>query len=300
MKYPRIDPTLLAVFDAIMTERNVTRAARELGMTQPAVSNALNRLRVMLRDDLFRRRPDGMQPTPFAFELAPSVRRVLAGLEAILQPAEFVPERDTRTFRLSMIDSAAATILPRIYSLLHASAPGISLRMRPNTTTTELDILDNGQVDFIIGVLAEHPSRHKRHVLFKDQFVCAMRHEHQLAGGPLSLDAYLSARHAASLPSGEGISTIDRLLDARGLSRRVVLTINHILTAPMLVNNSDLLVTIPSRIAKHFQTIHGLHVADVPFPIDPYDVSMVWHERANNDAAHRWMRSRIIEVCSDL
>jgi DNA-binding transcriptional LysR family regulator len=278
----------------------VTRAARELGMTQPAVSNALNRLRVMLKDDLFQRRPDGMEPTPFAFELAPSIRRVLAGLESILQPAEFAPECDKRTFRLSMIDSAAATILPRIYALLHASAPGITLRMRPNTTTAELDILDNGQVDFIIGVLTEQPSRHKRHVLFKDQFVCAMRREHPLAKGALSLEAYLSAPHAASLPTGEGVSLIDRLLDARGLSRQVVLTINHILTAPMLVNNSDLLVTIPSRIAKHFEAVHGLHVVPIPFAVEPYEVAMIWHERATNDAAHQWMRQKIIEVCSGL
>jgi DNA-binding transcriptional LysR family regulator len=252
----------------------------------------------MLNDELFLRTPEGMEPTPYALELAPSIREVLSGLQSIVRPTQFRPEQDRRAFRLLMMDSAAATILPPVYAYLHSSAPGITLRLRPNSASSGADMLDSREIDFHVGVIAERPARHRYQALYREQFVCAMRREHPLARQTLTLETYLQAPHAVFVPTSDGVSIIDRVLDTKGLARNTVLTVNHMLVAPILVKNSDLLVTISSRTAELFRTLHGLHVVPLPFSVEPYEVGMAWHERSTKDAAHTWMREKFADLCS--
>ncbi|RZI93415.1 MAG: LysR family transcriptional regulator, partial [Rubrivivax sp.] len=221
LNFRTLDLNLLRVFDEVMSERNLTRAARNLSLTQPAVSNALRRLREALGDELVRRAGQGVEPTPRALALWPSVREALRQLQVSLSPNVFVPAEAGNAFVLAMADATAAEIIPGLVEIIEAEAPGVSLRVVPLTTRDPRRLLDEEQADLAIGyfpaVLADLTAReqdesavafgHER--LYDGQYVCVMRREHPLAGEALTLDGFCAARHMLVSYSGRPYGFID-------------------------------------------------------------------------------------------
>ena len=300
-----LDLNLLRVFDEVMAERSLTRAARNLSLTQPAVSNALRRLRESLGDELVRRSGQGMEPTPRALTLWPSVRDALRQLHQSLAPESFVPAEADNTFVLAMADATAAELLPRLADIMEAEAPGISLRIVPLATRDPRKLLDEEAIDLAVGyfpaVLADLTARaqvgkavvfdHQR--LYDSEYVCVMRSSHPVASGALTLNRFCAARHLLVSFSGRPFGFIDEALSALGRERRVVVTVNQFFTAARVVANSDLLTVVP----RHFVAVTGitdaLAVRNLPFVVPQVHVDALWHGRHDHNSAHRWLRQAI-------
>ncbi|MES2942665.1 MAG: LysR family transcriptional regulator [Pseudomonadota bacterium] len=311
MKTPNfrtLDLNLLRVFDEVMAERSLTRAAHNLSLTQPAVSNALRRLRETLGDELVRRSGQGMAPTPRALALWPSVRDALQQLQESLSPSEFVAAEATTTFILSMADATAAELMPGLIDILETEAPGVAMRVVPLSTRDPRRMLDEESADLAVGyfpsVLADLTVRaqsgeavafsHQR--LYDGEYVCVMRNGHPLASGPLTLNRFCAARHMLVSFSGRAFGFIDESLASLGRERQVVLTVNQFFTAGRVVANSNLLTVLP----RHFVSVTGiadqLELRPLPFDVSPVHIDAVWHRRSQQRSAHMWLRQAVVRA----
>ena len=306
VNFRTLDLNLLRVFDEVMAERNLTRAARNLSITQPAVSNALRRLREVLGDELVRRSGAGVEPTPRALALWPTVRDALRQLQHTLAPGEFDAEVADTTFLLAMADATAAELIPGLVQIAEKEAPAISLRVLPLTTRDPRRMLEQEEVDMAVGyfpaVIASLAARGQSGVgvafetqrLYLGQYVCVMRRGHPLANAPLTLDDYCAARHLLVSFSGRPYGFIDQTLGALGRERRIVVTVNQFFTAGRVVANSDLLTVLP----RHFVTVTGIDdqlvLRDLPFDQPPVHVDAIWHRRAQHGHAHEWLRTALL------
>ena len=297
-----LDLNLLRVFDQVMAERNLTRAARNLAMTQPAVSNALNRLRDSIGDKLVVRRGYGVEPTPRALALWPAIADALRQIEASLSPGDFIASEAKTTFVLAMADSTAAELMPGLVEILERDAPGVTLRVLPLTTRDPRPLLDEGHVDLAVGffpaVLADltaqaqagglAPFDHLR--MFEGQYVCVMRQGHPLSRGPLTLKRYCDAHHLLVSFSGRPYGFVDEALAALGHQRRIVLTVNQFFTAGRVIATSDLLTVLP----RHFVNIMGMTgevvLRELPLAVPPVLVDSLWHRRQGQRSDHAWLR----------
>lgn len=306
MNLALVDLNLLVIFDAVMRERNVTRAGKRLGLSQSAVSNALNRLRHLVKDDLFVRGPDGMMPTTRALELGPSLRKALDMVETAFDPVVFDPATATHTFNLSMADYVASLILPRLMHRLETTAPNVDVRVRHNDYVSSFDQLDANEVDFVIGgfptggVYPQYPERFKSLILFEESYVCVMRHDHPLAGHNITFDEFVAANHLLVTITGEATGVTDRVLEKQGLKRRIPMTCNHFLVAPLIIEKSDLIITLARRMAERFAGISGLHIMPVPMELDPVEIALLWHSREHDHPAYVWMRNLLVDICKDI
>ncbi|WP_342133005.1 LysR family transcriptional regulator [Hydrogenophaga sp. OTU3427] len=305
LNFRTLDLNLLRVFDEVMAERNLTRAAQRLAMTQPAVSNALRRLRELLGDELVQRSGYGVEPTPRALMLWPSVRDALRQLREALAPGDFDPALAQNAFVLTMADATAAKVVPGLMDVLAREAPGVTLRVLPLTTRDPRSLLESGEVDLAIGhfpgVLAELGAQHLQESsprfmverLYDGEYVVVMRKHHPLARGQLSLDDYCAARHLLVSFSGRPFGFVDEALTAVSRKRRVVLTVNQFFTAGLVVASSDLLTVLP----RHF--IGGTGVADqlvwrnLPLDVPTVHVDALWHRQHQASNAHRWLREAV-------
>ncbi|SEK16127.1 MULTISPECIES: LysR family transcriptional regulator [unclassified Variovorax] len=306
VNFRTLDLNLLRVFDEVMAERNLTRAARNLSITQPAVSNALRRLREVLGDELVKRSGAGVEPTPRALALWPTVRDALRQLQHTLAPGEFDAGTADTTFLLAMADATAAELIPGLVQIAETEAPAISLRVLPLTTRDPRRMLELEEVDMAIGyfpaVIASLAARGQSGVgvafetqrLYLGQYVCVMRRDHPLAKAPLTLDDYCAARHLLVSFSGRPYGFIDQTLGAMGRERRIVVTVNQFFTAGRVVANSDLLTVLP----RHFVTVTGIDdqlvLRDLPFDQPPVHVDAIWHRRAQHGHAHEWLRTALL------
>ncbi len=300
MNLSNVDLNLLVVFDSLMQERSVTRAGRRIGMTQPAVSNALNRLRHLVKDDLFLRGPKGMRPTPRALELAGPVRQALAEVERALEPVAFNPATASNTFRLAMADYAASLILPPLGRRIERDAPHVDVRVRTNDNVNAPAFLDRNEIDFAIGYHNDWPERFGGQVLFSETYVCVMRRGHPLARDSITLEEFANARHLLITLTGEATGFVDRLLKKRGLKRRIAMTANQFLVAPLIIQNSDMIMTLALRTAERFAEINNLHFVPVPLEPDPIDLTLLWHKELIRHPAHEWMRSQLVDICREV
>ncbi len=300
MNLAGIDLNLMLVFDAIMSEHHVTRASQKIGMSQPAMSNALNRLRHHLKDDLFVRGPDGMRPTPRAMELAAPIRSALEGLEVALDPVSFVPAMARRTFKIGTSDYTVATLLPAIARTIESDAPGISVCIVPSAGRT-LEMLDAQDIDFGIGAFDGIPERFESARLLDDNYVLIMRKGNPLAKGRLSLAKYAAARHMLMSPRGDPSGFVDKELQAQGLSRQVAITVNSFSAAPALLASTDLILAAPQRIARIFAPAYDLVTRKAPFtgPREYSTATLVWHQRLANHPAHIWFRDLVIGIAGE-
>jgi DNA-binding transcriptional LysR family regulator len=306
VNFRTLDLNLLRVFDEVMAERNLTRAARNLSITQPAVSNALRRLRDALGDELVTRAGAGVEPTPRALALWPTVRDALRQLQHTLAPGEFDAGSADSTFVLAMADATAAELIPGLVQIVEKEAPAISLRVLPLTTRDPRRMLEQEEVDMAVGyfpaVIASLAARGQSGAgvafetqrLYLGQYVCVMRRGHPLADTPLTLDGYCAARHLLVSFSGRPYGFIDQTLGALGRERHIVVTVNQFFTAGRVVANSDLLTVLP----RHFVTVTGIEdqlvLRELPFDQPMVHVDAIWHRRAQHAHAHEWLRTALM------
>ena len=297
-----LDLNLLRVFDEVMAEGSLTRAARNLSLTQPAVSNALRRLRETLGDELVQRSGQGMAPTPRARAIWPAVREALAQLQSSLIPNEFVPAEANTSFVLAMSDATAAELIPGLTETLEKQAPRVTLRVVPLTTRDPRSMLDEEACDLAVGyfpsMLADLTARtqsgepqpffHQR--LFTGEYVCVMRKDHPLAQGPLTIDAFCAARHMLVSFSGRPFGFVDEALATLGRERFVVLTVNQFFTAARVVANANLLTVLPLHFLKVTGFADQLVFRPLPFEVSPVLVDAVWHRRSQQRSSHVWLR----------
>ena len=300
-----LDLNLLRVFDQVMAERNLTRAARNLSMTQPAVSNALTRLRDFLGDKLVVRSGYGVEPTPRALALWPAVSEALQQLESTLSPGRFDPAQATHSFVLAMADATAAEIIPGLVETIERDAPGISMRVLPLTTRDPRRLLDEGHMDLAVGffraVLADLTAQvqtgiatafgHQR--LYEGRYVCVMRKRHPLAASPLTLDAFCQAHHLLVSFSGRPYGFIDEALTSLNRQRRVVLTVNQFFTAGRVVAGSDLLTVLPHHFIRVTGMVEELTWRELPFEVPRVHVESLWHRRHEQRGDHIWLRQAV-------
>jgi len=303
-----LDLNLLRVFDEVMAERSLTRAARNLSLTQPAVSNSMRRLRETLGDELVQRSGQGMAPTPRALAIWPAVREALQQLQQSLVPSDFVPATATTTFVLAMADATAAELIPGLTDTLENEAPGVSLRVVPLTTRDPRRLLDEEACDLAVGYfpsvladLTDHaqsgaamPFLHQR--IYNGEYVCVMRKGHPLANETLTLDRFCAARHLLVSFSGRPYGFIDESLASLGRKRFVVLTVNQFFTAGRVVAHSNLLTVLP----RHFVRVTGiaeqLVLRPLPFDVSPVHVDALWHRRCEQRSAHTWLRQAVLRA----
>jgi DNA-binding transcriptional LysR family regulator len=298
----RLDINLLLVFDALLEQRSVTSAARSLGLTQAGVSHALARLRQSLGDQLFVRTKHGMQPTPRALSLAAPLSDALVRLNLALSPSDFDPSRSTETFRLLASDYFATLVLPGLIRRLQREAPLIDVRVVPNSYGDVSELIKNNEIHFAAGLFKNRMSGSLgRHcdvlTLFDDSYVCVMRKDHPLAEKQMSKKAYLACNHILFSPTGNAEFGVERYLRPLGIRRHISLITCHYLAAPAIVQDSDLVLTISSRIAGLYVDKFGLHMKPLPFKLPSTPVQLVWNSRFNSYPPYSWFRSLILDLC---
>jgi DNA-binding transcriptional LysR family regulator len=305
-----VDLNLLHVFDALMTERSVTRAGQRVGLTQPAVSNALGRLRQVFDDELFIKTANGMVPTARAEALAMPIRAALETIRTALSAnGAFTPETSERTFTLGMNDYVEFTLLPSLMHELRRVAPGIRLHVRATNRVTGLEALDTAAVDLAIGSFPAIKSWHRSESLFSENWVCVGCDCNSMLpqSDQITLDAYLAGPHLVVTSREESgnadglLGDFDDLLRRRGLpNRRVVATIPHFLAAPFVIERTPLLATMEERLARRHLGHLGLRLFKLPFEVASFEVVQVWHRRDEADPGHRWLRTRIETLAADI
>lgn len=291
-----IDLNLLTSLDVLLEERNVTRAARRLGVSQPAVSHNLRRLRELLGDPLLVRSPGGMQATPRAAELKPQVRALLDAAEAVLQAAPtFDPASAERAFVLAMADQAAAQLLPPLAERLATLAPRVQLLLRP--PTTEVDrVLAEGGLDLAIGVFPSVSATVRTEPLWDETFACVVRRGSPGARGPFDLQRYLALDHVLVAPRGRPGGIVDDVLARDGLRRRVSVMVPHFLVAAAIVARTDLVWTAPASLARVAAQWHALTIRTPPLALPGFTNVMRWHVRLDRDPGLAWLRGQLREI----
>jgi len=299
MNWGAFDLNLLIVFDAVMHERSVTRAGSRIGLSQPAMSHALNRLRYMLKDELFVRTPEGMVPTPRAEMLAHPLRNALSEMQLALEPAAFDPAASDRRFALAINNYAAVVLAPPLVAAVSAGAPAVHLALRPSGTLDIVERLDRGDLDLTIGSVDSPGERFATAPLLEDPFVMVMRRGHPASRRKLSAAAFAALPHLEISSSGEDTGFIDRWLVASGLVRRIGLRAPYLSAGPILVQ-SDMVATLSRRIAQEFVRNHPLQIREPPYDSPRVRTVMLWHRRLDRHPAHRWLRDVILSVSKSL
>ena len=306
MNFQSLDLNLLRVFDEVMAERNLTRAARNLAVTQPAVSSALRRLREAFGDELVTRAGHGVVPTSFALSIWPAVREALASLRAAVTPADFEARTTRESFVLAMADATTAILVPRLLATLEKEAPRASMRIQPLTTRDPRAMLEEDEVHMAVGyfpaVIADitlgdmqedRPGSFGHAAIYAGQYVCVMRASHPLAGGPVTLEDYCAARHLLVSFSGRPFGFVDEALAKIKRRRRVVLTVNQFFTAARVVADSDLLTILPRDFIPATGIAHRLAWQPLPVDVPVLQVDMLWHRRRQGSPAHTWLRNAV-------
>ena len=298
MNLSKVDLNLFIVFDAIYTEANLTRAGQIVGITQPAVSNALSRLRETFNDPLFVRTAQGMVPTPMAQNIIGPVRNALQLLRVSVQESRiFNPLQANKTFRISMTDLIEAVILPPMFQRLRRQAPAVQIESflaKRRETTKELAA---GRIDFAVDAPLNTDPQVRHVKLLEDRYVCAMRKGHPLAKDKISLDDYLSLTHIHISSRRSGLGLVDLALGKMGIQRKIALRSQHYLMASQVMQQTDMAMTVPESFAHR----HGLHAVDLPVnDVPAQETHLYWHESTDQDPANRWMREQLIELCQQV
>jgi DNA-binding transcriptional LysR family regulator len=288
------DLNLLIAFDALMAERNVTRAAQRVGIGQPAMSYALSRLREMFADDLFVRTSSAMQPTTRALELADPISRILSDIRAsVLSDRAFHPERAEMVFRVGASDHAEVAVLSFILAALQSSAPKVRLVVIPMNRDQVGTMLESGAIDLAVGYYPEHLGAQQREVLFHEEFVCLFDAKACGIKPPLKLKAYLELPHILMSLRGDLSGDADALLARDGAKRFVFMATPHFLTIPFMLHGFRAVAAVPRRLAESCAEVAGLAVSPMPIALEGFDISMLWHTRTETDPAQRWFRDLI-------
>ncbi len=296
-----VDLNLLVLFDVLMAERNVTRAAGRVGLTQPAASHALARLRDLFKDPLFVRTPKGMAPTALAIEAAGPIRAALDQIRDVLSSEQvFDAAQSDRVFTIGFSDYAAFLILPGLLENIERRASNIRLVVRNTNHVSGLSMIDAGEAELIVGNFPD-PSQHmSEDFLCMEEFVCAGRRDHPDLIDHLDIETYLGLRHLHVSLKGEPHGYLDDFIRSRGLHRNVVVTVGHFLVAPFLLASTDAIATEPRRILEPLGKLLNLKLTRPPIDFPPFKVTQIWHKRYDTDQGHQWLRNLTRDICAAL
>ena len=297
MELHEIDLNLLVVFKQLLVERRVAKVAENLGLTQPAVSNALARLRKLLGDELFLRTPAGMMPTPLADQLAEPVSYALAMIHSGLnQRSEFDPARAARSITIGMTDIGEIYFLPALIERLRSEAPGITLSTVRNAAVNLKDEMESGKVDLAIGLLPQLKGGFFQRRLFKQRYVCLLRRGHRLDKKRISLTEFSAAEHLVVVSAGTGHGKVDELLERAGIERNVRLTVPHFVGVGHILERSDLVATVPERLAQRLLEPFGLVSVPHPAKLPEVAINIFWHAKYHRAPASQWLRGLVFDL----
>lgn len=299
MKLSDIDLNLLVVFDRLVQDGRVSRVAESLGLSQPAVSNALRRLRDLLDDELFLRTPAGMAPTPYALQLAEPVAQALRGLQGALNVrASFDPARSERCFTLAMTDVGEIYFLPVLMDALAREAPGVTLRCVPVADASLREDMAAGRVDLALGSLPQLQAGFFQQALFRQRYVALMRTGHSLAAdapAPLNAAQYRQAAHVRVVSAGTGHGQVDEALQRLGVARQVQLTVPHYVALGQVLGSTDLVATVPERLAQRLAGPHALVARPLTLRLPSSTIAQLWHAHLHRDPGHQWLRGLVVQ-----
>jgi DNA-binding transcriptional LysR family regulator len=298
-----IDVRLLRAFVSLMSERSVSRAAERLGSSQPALSQSLARLRMLFGDPLLIRSRGGMTPTDRARELERSVRVILAEYERMLQPASrFDPAASRRRFVVSAPEYAEHMLMPALLARLRAEAPAVRVEVRTPQPERAAELLESGELDLRIAWLLQAPQALRSTPLFQDKIVCLASQSHQQIRGSLSLAQFLELPHVRPLGTGRPTTArvLDEAVEREGHKLERSFLVQNFLTIPLIVAATDMLATLPNRLALTFVAHHNLQLLEPPLRLPRIRYAAYWHERSHKDAGHRWFRSLVLEAAQAL
>lgn len=316
MNLREIDLNFLVVFDAIYQQQNLTKTGKQLNMSQPAVSNALNKLRDIFNNPLFVKTSQGMKPTPRAESLAEPIHQIIQQLEAVLaEPGDYNPQSSKRTFRLSMSDYSEFLILSKLVNALDHAAPEMCLTGVHTSRKERHKLLESGQLD--LAIFSRYPNSEDQgkyntqfssitdlysKKLFEERVVVVARQGHPTIENSISQEQFMECRHALFLPHGE-ISeqdTVDQVLWEQRIKRKVILSTPHTSSHADIIGKTDLIGTTVERYANAVAQEHNLQTLEMPFEMPVFEMTMYWHARVHQDPACQWLREQIFEVCQGI
>lgn len=299
MNLRSIDLNLLVALDALLSERHVTKASERVGLSQPAMSNALGRLRGLFKDELLVRTATGMQPTPRATELVEPLRQLLRQVERVLESdSGFDPETSERLFTVRMSDILACLILPLLLARRPAGTRiGYNVLHLPPTQT--VDALERDEVDLAVSMGLEHSNAIRSEKLLQDRMVCLMRSRHPAAEGALTLPRIIAHEHMKVSMSPTDVRFVDDVLAGLGHQRKIALNVPHWLLVPHVLKRTDLLAVMPGHLATALMDT-DLRMKELPFRSAPFHWMMYWHRRHDQSKANRWLREELRRVCAEL
>ena len=311
MNLSRVDLNLLVYLDVLLRECNVTRAADQLGISQPAMSNGLKRLRNLFDDPLLIRTSAGMTPTERAKELKPVIRDLMLGLEKAVQPrSDFNAAKSDRIFRMMASDYAEATLIPALLARLRNSAPNIILDIMTPSDVSFTDV-EQGRVDMVINRFDTIPQSFHQKVLWTDKFSCLVSNKNPVMGN-FDLDSYLASQHVWVSKTGMGVGVgmnpddvqrlgwVDEALNKLGVKRNITIFTRHYQAAMLLAEQQDLIATVPSKLARLQLDNERVSIMPPPFDIPPIELTMAWSPLLQHNPAHRWMRQLIAETAQTI
>ena len=301
MNLNTFDLNLLLVFEALLREGNMTAAGVELGLTQPAMSRALQRLRVLYNDPLFVRTTRGMKPTALAQLMAQAVTDAIQAIQAALDlNHSFDPATSTRSFQLVMTDGAALFYLPRLFPHLKQAAPGVTIQILQMPRDQYREALEAGTADLALGQLPHLQSNYQHQHLFDDQLVCRVRKGHPDIGKAITMAQFMAAEHIILSAPSRTDELIKRALGKNAAQRRVALTLPYYLVVPATLSSCDLIAVVPRHVGLVFADTWNLRTLALPFKLPPMRLSQFWHARSHKDVGHQWLRRSIAKLFMEL
>jgi len=295
-----LDLNLLRVFDAVARERHVTRAAGRLNLSQPAVSNALARLRAALGDELFLRRPGGVEPTALALSLAMPVAEMLDHLRDVLSAhAPFDPATAERVFPIGLSEYAEAVLAPPLLARMAAEAPGCLLAIHHADRTNAMALLEADAVQLAVGMLTEPPALYTRLRLLPEAFLTLMRQGHPLAEGAMTAERYAAWPHLLHSPNGSRDGALDAPMREAGHPRRLGAVVAHLSAVPEILRRTDMVMALSARLAMQLASAHGLVIRPCPIPVAHTRLSLIFPRRLEADAGHAWLRRLLLTIARE-
>ncbi len=299
MQLPHIeksDLNLLLAFQALIEERNITRAGQRIFLSQPAMSRVLDRLQIMFADELLVRTSGGYEPTHRALGIYAGLERLLPGIEDLLQGSEFNPAEATFEYRIAGSDYVSSFILPRLMKTLEKIAPGIQIDL----SSLDIDIfqkLERNTLDLAFRV-NDAPQPLRSEFLFQEEFVCLMRKDHPVGSGPLTLEDYLRQKHVVISVSGGRQRLIERTLERLSCQRNVQLRVPYHMLVASIIERTNLMATVPKGLVRYFERKARIRTLPAPIEIVPPNYIQVWHPRHDAVPAHKWLRELVKKICS--
>lgn len=300
MDLRQIDLNLLVIFNQLLRDRRVSLTADKLGLSQPAVSNALKRLRVLLKDDLFVRTARGMEPTPYAMHLIEPIAYALGTLESALNQRDtFNPSTSERVFTLSLTDIGEIYFMPTLMKALAKAAPRVRISTLRHNEGHLREDMESGNVDLAVGLLPGLTTGFFQRRLFKQRYVCIFRKGHPKAKNPITLEQYKSLSHVGVTSVNTGHGEVDEWMLKKGIQRQMQLQVPHFVAVGHILQNSDLIATVPERFAQRCEAPFQLVTSPLPVKLPDIAINLFWHGKYNRDPANMWLRQLMVDLFTD-